>query len=72
MDKREESEKGFLNENDSKNSTTNLLIMISVISGLLLFTIALYLNRGDAYLPLSNIIAAGLVGVGVKAYRGTS
>lgn len=72
MEDEHKKEKGFLNENDNKKSTTNLLIIISVCVGLLLFSIALYLNRGEAYLPLSNIIAAGLVGVGVKAYRRTS
>ena len=65
-------EKGLLNEKDSSISVTNLLMLIGVIGGLSLFSIALYFDNKDAYLPLSSIVSVALGGAGVKAYKRTS
>ena len=64
--------KGFLNEKDETSSTTNLLMLIGVIGGLVLFSVALGLDRKDAYLPLSSIVSVAFGGVAVKALKRTS
>ena len=64
--------KGFLNEKDETSSTTNLLMLIGVIGGLVLFSVALGLDRKEAYLPLSSIVSVAFGGVAVKALKRTS
>ena len=71
MEARKEQNK-LLNENNSSVSTTNLLMLIGVLGGLLLFSVSLYLDRKDAYYPLSNIISVAFGGVAVKAFKKTS
>ena len=63
---------GLIDENDTSVSTPNLIILIGVIFGLLLFSVALYLDRKEAYLPLSSIVSVAFGGVAVKAYKRTS
>ena len=67
-----EQGKGFLNEEDKSKSTPNLLMLIGVIGGLLLFSVALGLDRKDAYLPLSSVVCVALGGVVSKAIKRTS
>ncbi len=66
------NQKGLLDENDKNTSTPNLLMLIGVIGGLLLFSVALGLDRKDAYLPLSSIISVAFGGVAIKALKKTS
>ena len=64
--------KGFLNEEDKSKSTPNLLMLIGVIGGLVLFSAALALDRKDAYLPLSSVVCLAFGGVVSKAIKRTS
>ena len=72
MEKEHKQQRGLLNENDSTTSIPNLLMIIGVIGGLLLFSFALYFDRTDAYLPLSSIVSVAFGGVAVKAFKKTS
>ncbi len=72
MEKGTNEQKGLLNENNPKFSTPNLLMLIGVIGGLILFSFALYFDRTDAYLPLSSIVSVAFGGVAVKAFKRTS
>ena len=63
----------ILDEEDKKYSVVSLVIVVSVIWGFILMTVAIWLpSREYIIAPVSGIIIVALGGAGIKANKKTS
>lgn len=63
---------GYLDEEDKKKSTVNLMLMTTIFVGFTMFGYAIYKKVDQAFIPLGTIITAAVAGFGIKANKGSS